>query len=46
MVVFGDSKETCMVKLAKVLSQLCSCNLKLKPKKCKLFRRTKEFQKV
>ena len=43
VIVFGDSKESCLANLEQVLDRLISYNLKLKPKKCKLFRRTVEY---
>ena len=43
VVVFGDTKKSCLENLEKVLARLHSYNLKLKPKKCKLFRRTVEY---
>ena len=43
VIIFGDSRESCMTNLMEVLGRLRSYNLKLKPKKCKLFRTTVEY---
>ena len=43
VVVFGDSLASCLSNLKDVMARLRSYNLKLKPTKCKLFRRSVEY---
>ena len=43
VVVFGKSAQECLRNLVEVFGRLREYNLKLKPKKCKLFRQTVEY---
>ena len=43
IIVFGSSQQECLNNLVEVMSRLRSYGLKLKPKKCKLFRNTVEY---
>ena len=43
VIVFGASQQECLDNLVEVMARLRSYDLRLKPKKCKLFRRSVEY---
>ena len=43
IIVFGSSQQECLDNLVEVMSRLRSYGLRLKPKKCKLFRKSVEY---
>ena len=43
IIVFGNTREQCLSNLTQVMDRLRSYNLRLKPKKCKFFRRSVEY---